>query len=118
MQTLKHVVYGLVCPNDNIIRYVGKTRDLEIRVGQHLYKKEGSKEKYSWITQLRANKQRFIVVVLFQTDNAFDAKIAEWEHINKNKDTVFNVTFKNQLYQSLMNTNARRRKKATKIKTT
>ena len=64
------LIYGLVDPRNNQIRYVGKTKQtLSKRLSQHLW--EGNKSnphKFNWITQLRNENLKPIIIELEKCD--------------------------------------------------
>lgn len=46
-------IYGLVDPRDQLIHYVGATRNLTARLSRHLSKEDKASQKWAWIKELR-----------------------------------------------------------------
>lgn len=59
-------IYGLVCPETNNIRYVGKTeQSLKKRLNQHLYsKKINNPYKWNWINKLKEKGLKPIIILI------------------------------------------------------
>lgn len=49
---MKHFIYTLTDPRTKVIRYVGKTNNLAVRLAMHLCEKRGT-HKNNWLAQLR-----------------------------------------------------------------
>ena len=66
------IIYGLVDPNTNNIRYVGKSLTGIDRAYHHYTPssiKEGNTPKNNWIKRLRNNNQKYKVVILFAIEH-------------------------------------------------
>lgn len=87
-------IYGLVDPRDNIIKYVGKTINIESRYRQHLY----SKDK-DWLNDLKKNglKPDLIKLDEIETEDRKEVQALETEYIIKYKDNVSNILQKGDL---------------------
>lgn len=57
------VIYGLICPTEKIVRYVGKSSQIEERYKQHLFTYENT-HKDNWIKKLKKlnMKPKFIIL--------------------------------------------------------
>lgn len=73
---MNYYIYALVCPETNMIRYVGKTNSLTKRLWEHVNDKHKS-HKVSWIKSLRNKNLKPIIEVLEETENEKEAY--RWE---------------------------------------
>lgn len=90
---IEYKIYGLKDPQDNIIKYVGVSKNVQSRYKQHLYSKKG--EKSNWIKSLLELDLRPELVIL-DTIITNDRNVAlnkEKEYIKEYKDTLYNITF-------------------------
>lgn len=65
-------IYGLVCPVENKVMYVGKSIDADVRLAQHIYfaKRGDNTRKDEWLRQLFSmNLQPSIVILDVCTEN-------------------------------------------------
>lgn len=73
-----YYLYSLICPIENIVRYIGITHDPKKRLSQHVSKKDVSNpHKLNWISCLREQKLKPTMEVLYCTKDFDD--IAEKE---------------------------------------
>lgn len=93
------IVYGLVDPNTNAIRYIGKSIQGINRAFEHCRKssvKEGNTPKNNWIKKLLANNQMYSVVILFSVSKEdYTKESLNILLYNKEKDLI--NTFDNLL---------------------
>lgn len=90
-QTKAFVVYGLTCPIDKMVRYVGCTCNLSQRFMYHLTTSDGSKVKFRWIKKLKESRLFPIPQIIFQSENKLSALRVEKNLIQFNGDVLFNV---------------------------
>ena len=88
-QENRFYVYALVCPIDNIIRYIGATIDPDTRFKQHLKDKTDC-EKSNWIKSLCELNKKPIFEILSSHVNVNDCTVSELEYCKKYKDQIFN----------------------------
>ena len=85
-------VYGLVCPLDNEVRYVGMTRNLDWRFQSHCSKNPKTpKDKMRWILKLRKKGLKPMLVILHEGEDKFKCLINERYYISKYKETILNI---------------------------
>ena len=104
----KHTyIYGLIDPEELILRYVGQTVNPMARLSQHLGDNNwiGS-DKHDWINSLLEKGIRPFIII-FERVKIEDAPRIETEYIEKYKDTIFN-TFK-RIHHQIANTNKKRK---------
>lgn len=78
----ENVIYGLLEPKTNEIRYIGKAKNLTIRVRKHVQSsklKEGT-HKNNWIKVLLKSGEKFVVIVIDSalTDDELNEKEIKW----------------------------------------
>jgi hypothetical protein len=89
----KYFIYGLKCPVDNKIRYIGRSLDPDNRLHNHLVgANRNNKAKNLWLQSLINKGLKPELVVIEETNEEF-ACIAEKYWINHYKDTLFNELF-------------------------
>lgn len=83
-------VYGLVCPIYKEIKYIGLTKNPDLRLYQHLNGRCESKRKNEWLIQLKelGLKPELIILNSYK-DRAF-ASDEEERYINENRHTLLN----------------------------
>lgn len=88
---IEYKIYGLKDPIDNIIKYVGVSKNIESRYKQHLYSKIGKKSE--WITELNRLDLRpeIIILDIITTSDRNVALNKEKEYIIKYKNTSYNI---------------------------
>ena len=85
-------IYGLIDPNTNIIRYIGKSDKPKTRLSNHIQTSKKSKtHKSNWINSLIKEKKKPIITILEEVN------IENWEErekfwIKKYKDDGYDVT--------------------------
>ncbi len=90
----KHFVYGLKCPFDFEIKYIGLTSNIKKRKRLHYHVSEKNRVKnhklYDWIDILKSNKVKPEFIILFEGnyDTAFSV---EKMLIKKLSKTLFNI---------------------------
>lgn len=92
----KAIVYGLIDPRDNSIRYIGKSIQGISRARQHKCPsslKEGNTPKNNWIKKLQGLGLEYQIVVLFSVDKKTQPK-EELNLIIYNKEQEFINQFK------------------------
>lgn len=85
----KFYVYALICPIDNIIRYVGATKNPESRYKNHL-KDSVNPRKREWINLLIKNGQLPVMKILFSSLLFEECASKEQVFIAENRSTIFN----------------------------
>ncbi len=75
-----YILYGLIDPNTNELRYIGKTNNLSVRLRNHYNKINTSKShKNSWLKSL--NRKHAEVYIFEEYENDKDALLAEVDAI-------------------------------------
>jgi predicted GIY-YIG superfamily endonuclease len=97
MQNKEYCVYGLLCPEELIIKYVGCTVNIDQRYRTHLSCHRGGMRKV-WINELRAKNLLPILVIIEEFDDKEDALECERTTINKNLETLHNLKGSQYLY--------------------
>lgn len=84
---LTNVVYGLLEPTTNEIRYVGKATDLDTRVRKHLQPSKliENTHKNNWLKKLINQNEKPLVVVLKKCEDEKDLNQSEIQYINEYK---------------------------------
>lgn len=77
----KHVIYGLIDPNTNQLRYVGYTSNFERRINDHHTNLFGKSHKISWIKSLLAKGQQADAYIIEEYQTAEELPQAEIEMI-------------------------------------
>lgn len=73
-----HVIYRLICPILNQVRYIGITsQPLERRLAGHMRKESGTEQKYAWIDTLRSHGLTPLIEAIATAPNELQAKQAE-----------------------------------------
>lgn len=82
----RYLIYGLLDPRDNCLRYVGKTHKLrEWRLAEHIEnaKNGGTQPVYTWIRNLLAHDFEPIIFVIRKIPPKLSWREAERQEINK-----------------------------------
>lgn len=77
MENKEYCIYTLTCPIDNLVRYIGCTRNLKARIRQHLRIPSGIQSKRDWILGLNEKGIEPIVTILETHTDKVSAKLAE-----------------------------------------
>lgn len=81
---MKVYIYALIDPNNNEIRYIGKTKYKAQRKAYHNYDKS-NKAKAEWVNELKLNNQKPIFEILEEcNENNWEKK--EMKHISDAKE--------------------------------
>ena len=90
---IEYTIYGLKDPVDNIIKYVGVSKNVESRYKQHFYIKH-NETKFEWISKLKETGLRpeLIKLEVIKTSDRNEALNLEREYIKRYKDTLYNLT--------------------------
>lgn len=103
IQRDNYCVYGLICPVDLSIKYIGCTTFLSSRIAMH-YGTQNKKKtrKQDWINFLKENNLRFIPVIF----KGFEDRDEAWEYeralIIKHSDKLLNQ----EVISKQLNTNS------------
>lgn len=87
----KIVIYGLKCPVDGKMRYVGKSTNFQSRYKDHIKDIGDTTNKKLWIKKLSERKLLPIPVVLDFAYNQIEARKKENEQVLKYIKTVYNI---------------------------
>lgn len=89
-------IYALECPEDQVIKYVGKTKDLTVRLQGHInyaLRKAHLKGKHEWIRNLKEKGLAPKMVILEQcTDETWKDRETYWIKYYSELTTLFNKT--------------------------
>lgn len=95
---LKYVVYGLFCPIERKVKYIGCTQFLNKRIREHLKDKRNS-GKRNWIMWLLEKGLRPETKIYLQTNNGKEALKDERKRITRNRKRTFNDKSKLSSYR-------------------
>lgn len=90
---ITYYVYGLLCPLDLSIKYIGCSMQLDERAHNHYYDKSNGKRgqrKREWIQLLKNHNLNFTVIVLNEFNDKDAALKCEREMIKKYKQNILN----------------------------
>jgi predicted GIY-YIG superfamily endonuclease len=89
---MKIYIYGLFCPVEKTIKYVGKSKNLKKRYQQHIRKLDKQfTPKRKWLESLFEKKLLPILKILDESENEIDARKLEQFYCNENKNTILNI---------------------------
>ena len=89
---VKHYnIYLLICPIDNVVRYVGKSKKPITRYKQHLKDTGTTTKKKIWISSLLKQGLKPILKIETTTKAEIDAEYLETKTIIKYCSTVYNI---------------------------
>ena len=85
----EYKIYGLKDPTDNIIKYIGVTRNIESRYKQHYYNESSftTNEKWNWIKNLKENNLRPELII-------FETIITDDRNVALNKEKLYILLYK------------------------
>lgn len=88
-----YYIYGLTCPVEKTIKYVGQSKNPETRYKQHLRdaEKKSNTEKQKWIRGLNDKKIKPGIIILEKTEDEVQARILEEKYVIENIKTVLNI---------------------------
>lgn len=93
----KYIVYGLVDPNTNELRYIGKSTSGLDRAREHAkpsnLKLDGNTKKANWIRKLKSNNQTYKIILLYYLGISTKSK-EEINHILYEKEQQLINVFK------------------------
>lgn len=99
---MKYYVYGLKCPLEQTIKYVGASINPKQRFSQHLTDGIG-KLKTEWILSLKNQKEKPELVIFKECKSSEEASVCEIEYCNIYSDTVLNSNISNNKYHHTNN---------------
>jgi hypothetical protein len=70
-------IYGLVCPIDGCIKYIGKTENRERRLACHLSETKFNPKKRRWMKSIKKLGLRPSLVTISENDCYIDASLEE-----------------------------------------
>lgn len=83
-------IYYLICPIDNVVKYVGKTKNVKRRYNTHVKKLDkGNTLKKQWLLKLFEKNLMPICKVVEECDS--NARDREQYHVDLNYDTILNI---------------------------
>lgn len=89
-------VYGLLCPIDGVIRYVGKTTQGLSRPEDHIHDNiGGNKDKRAWTRRLKESGLTYEIIVLEEctsNEESFDSEKAWIAYLRAVGCTIYNMT--------------------------
>ena len=86
-------IYGLVCPIDGTVKYIGVTKDIKARMRIHRTSK-ANKDVYKWTLKLKRFGKMFYHIVLDTDENRLSAYHKEQALIKEYTKTIFNINSK------------------------
>ena len=94
----KIVIYGLIDPRTDTIRYVGQTHNIKYRYYRHLYTDNVNKAKVKWIAELSKCEMTPEVIIIEVCDNRAIANVREiyWIRYYNRAGNLLNVREKSQ----------------------
>lgn len=86
-------IYHLVCPIDNVVRYVGRCSDPKARLRNHCNESQRRQTtpKTRWIHALMAQNKLPAMIIVATYSDPIQAQAAESAEILRHKATVFNI---------------------------
>lgn len=106
-QTGKFCIYSLVCPIDNIIKYIGCTKSLNSRYSSHITsaftRYTDNKNKSIWLRNILKSDQYPVLKILGSFNNEQQAADFEMEQI-KIFNPIFNYSKRPYNYKSIWRT--------------
>ena len=84
-------IYTLVCPIDNVVRYVGKSKNPKTRFKQHIREKGNNTKKKRWIKDLLQQGKLPILKIVDKAEDEPLARNLEEHHVIINLDTIYNI---------------------------
>jgi predicted GIY-YIG superfamily endonuclease len=89
---MEYIIYGLKDPQNNLIRYVGISKNIDARYKSHLYTKDNN-GKNEWIEDLKKISLRPELVILhtLETNDRNVALNKEKEYIKLYENTILNI---------------------------
>ena len=94
------ILYKLICPIENKIRYIGITNNPNLRLKHHLTCKN-NKLKYEWIKRLKGFNQKPIMKIIQKYDTLKEAEIQEQKLIETLPDLLNGKKYKNYTIKTL-----------------
>lgn len=90
MKEIEYKIYGLKDPLDNMIKYIGLSKNVESRYKQHFYSKNS--DKSDWIDELKKIDLRPELIILdtITTCDRNNALNKEKQYIKEYKDKIYN----------------------------
>jgi group I intron endonuclease len=89
-------IYALICPDENQIKYIGKTTDLTIRLKGHInyaLRKTHLNGKHEWIRNLHSRGLKPQMIIIEQCDNDnWQERESYWIDFYSKKLILFNKT--------------------------
>lgn len=87
---MSEYVYGLVCPIDETVKYVGKSKNPKKRYQQHLKKLDKQMTpKRKWLENLASKNLSPRLLILSEIDG--DAREEEQKYLDAFSDTTLNI---------------------------
>lgn len=93
-----YYIYTLTCPIENVVKYVGCTKNLEARYKAHCAALAPSKNMKPWLDDLKQKNKNPIINVIFKTEDASEAvnkEIEGYEYYQKGQLLCINPNKKN-----------------------
>lgn len=85
-------IYILVCPIDNVVRYVGSSKNPKIRFKQHIKDAQHNRtKKQKWILNLKSRMDLPIMRIVNKCDDEIFSLKLEEETMIDHIDTVYNI---------------------------
>lgn len=88
-----YYIYYLIDPINEVVRYVGNSKNPKSRFKQHLRdaEKRQNTKKQKWIKQLKAKQLLPNIEIVEKTEDKEKARILEEMHVIKNIQTIYNI---------------------------
>ena len=89
---MEYKIYALKDPTDNLIKYVGVSKNVDIRYKQHYYSKD-VRDNNLWIADLKSKnlKPELIILETLDSDDRNVALNRERFYIDQYKGTIWNI---------------------------
>lgn len=95
----KFYVYGLICPIDNVIKYIGASINPDLRYKKHLRNTDGTIDKIKWISNLIDSGKKPSMIILGEFTNEKECADAENSLCKKYSSNLLNDNIDKNRYK-------------------
>jgi len=88
---MKEYIYFLICPIENVVKYVGKTKDPKKRYKQHIKKLDKSQTKKKAWLQMLFEKKLLPTLKIIEETTGLNARNREQHFCDIHEKTILNI---------------------------